>query len=182
MGIRALARKNGVHRRMVREALTSAWPKERKRMPPTRSRLDAFNPAIDQMLWADLDAPRKQVNELVEAADERIVKKTITRYGRVDLLCIDELGYLELDKRGTDLLFQILADREETAIAVASNESFGKVHMFARMCVRQHRNCTGPACSEFGEYGDALMPDSFAPSDELLSRSERGDLERVSRG
>jgi hypothetical protein len=32
------------------------------------------------------------VNELVEGADERILAKTITRYGRVDLLCIDELG------------------------------------------------------------------------------------------
>ncbi|WP_344496151.1 ATP-binding protein [Nonomuraea monospora] len=45
---------------------------------------------------------------------------------------MDELGYLELDKRGADLLFQVLADREETAsVAIASNESFGKAHMFA---------------------------------------------------
>jgi hypothetical protein len=29
------------------------------------------------------------VNELVEAADERQLAKTIARYGRVDLLCID---------------------------------------------------------------------------------------------
>ncbi len=31
----------------------------------------------------------KLVNELVEAADERQLAKTIARYGRVDLLCID---------------------------------------------------------------------------------------------
>ena len=30
--------------------------------------------------------------------------KTIARYGRVDLLCIDELGYMALDKRGAELL------------------------------------------------------------------------------
>jgi DNA replication protein DnaC len=36
----------------------------------------------------------KLVNELVEAADEKQLSKTIARYGRVDLLCIDELGYL----------------------------------------------------------------------------------------
>ncbi|WP_433476451.1 IS21-like element helper ATPase IstB [Spirillospora sp. CA-142024] len=66
------------------------------------------------------------VNELVEAADELVLNKTIARYGRVDLLCIDELGYLELDKRGADLLFQVLTDREETSsVAIASNESFG---------------------------------------------------------
>jgi hypothetical protein len=38
----------------------------------------------------------------------------------------EELGYMELDKRGADLLFQVLTDREETAsVAIASNESFG---------------------------------------------------------
>jgi hypothetical protein len=29
------------------------------------------------------------VNELVEAADEKTMTKTIVRYGRVDLLCVD---------------------------------------------------------------------------------------------
>jgi DNA replication protein DnaC len=68
----------------------------------------------------------KLVNELVEAADELQLNKTIARYGRVDLLCIDELGYMELDKRGADLLFQVLTEREEKAsVAIASNESFG---------------------------------------------------------
>ncbi len=47
------------------------------------------------------------VNELVEAADERTLSSTIARYGRVDLLCCDELGYLELDRRGAELLFQV---------------------------------------------------------------------------
>ncbi|MBB4786999.1 DNA replication protein DnaC [Streptomyces rapamycinicus] len=36
------------------------------------------------------------VNELVEAADDRQLGKTIARCGGVDLLEIDELGYLEL--------------------------------------------------------------------------------------
>jgi DNA replication protein DnaC len=36
----------------------------------------------------------KQVNELVEAADEKQLSRTIARYGRVDLLCLDELGYM----------------------------------------------------------------------------------------
>ncbi len=34
----------------------------------------------------------KLVNEVVEAADEKQLTKTIARYGPVDLLCIDELG------------------------------------------------------------------------------------------
>ncbi len=69
----------------------------------------------------------KLVNELVEAADDRQLTKTIARYGRVDLLCIDELGYMDLDRRGAELLFQVLTEREErNSVAIASNESFGE--------------------------------------------------------
>lgn len=65
------------------------------------------------------------VNELVEAADEKTLARTIARYGRVDLLMIDELGYMELDRRGAELLFQVLTEREEkNSVAIASNESF----------------------------------------------------------
>jgi DNA replication protein DnaC len=80
----------------------------------------------------------KLVNELVEAADEKILAKTIARYGRVDLLCIDELGYMELDKRGAELLFQVLTEREEKAsVAIASNEAFSgwtKTFTDPRLC------------------------------------------------
>ncbi|WP_324252369.1 IS21-like element helper ATPase IstB [Enemella evansiae] len=67
------------------------------------------------------------VNELVEAVDEMVLSKTIARYGRVDLLLIDELGYMALDKKGAELLFQVLTEREETnSIAIASNASFSE--------------------------------------------------------
>jgi len=67
------------------------------------------------------------VNELVEAADDKSLSRTIARYGRVDLLCLDELGYLELDRRGAELLFQVFTEREERAsIAVASNAAFSE--------------------------------------------------------
>ena len=67
------------------------------------------------------------VNELVEAADDKQLSKTIARYGRVDLLCLDELGYLELDRRGAELLFQVFTEREERAsIAIASNAAFSE--------------------------------------------------------
>lgn len=67
------------------------------------------------------------VNELVEAADEKILSRAIDRYGRFDLLLLDELGYLSLDTRGAELLFQVLTEREERAsVAVASNSPFGE--------------------------------------------------------
>ena len=78
------------------------------------------------------------VNEPVEAADEKQLARTIARYGRVDLLLLDELGYMELDKRGAELLFQVLTEREEkNSVAIASNESFSgwtKTFTDPRLC------------------------------------------------
>jgi DNA replication protein DnaC len=80
----------------------------------------------------------KLVNELVEAAGDKQLTKTIARYGRVDLLCSDELGYMELDRRGAELLFQVLTEREEkNSVAIASNESFSgwtKTFTDPRLC------------------------------------------------
>jgi len=67
------------------------------------------------------------VNELAEAADERRLSRIVARYGRLDLLCLDELGYVQLDARGSELLFQILTEREEKAsVALASNLPFSE--------------------------------------------------------
>ena len=67
------------------------------------------------------------VNELVEAADDRILSRVVARYGRLDLLCLDELGYVKIDPRGAELLFQIITEREERAsIAIATNLPFSE--------------------------------------------------------
>jgi transposase len=60
LSVRGLARKYQVSRRTVRSALSSAWPAPRKPLPPRPSKLDPFKPVIDDILRADLDAPRKQ--------------------------------------------------------------------------------------------------------------------------
>ena len=60
LGVRALARRHGVHRRVVREALASPAPPPRK-VPVRQSPvLDAVAELIEVMLREDLDAPRKQ--------------------------------------------------------------------------------------------------------------------------
>lgn len=95
------------------------------------------------------------VNELVEAADEKQLTKTINRYGRVDLLVIDELGYVELDRRGAELLFQVLTEREEkNAIAIASNQSFSA----------WTDTFTDPACAQRSSTDSPTTPPSSKPA------------------
>jgi len=68
----------------------------------------------------------------------RLVPHLATATAAADLLCIDELGYMELDRRGAELLFQVLTEREEkNSVAIASNESFGgwtKTFTDPRLC------------------------------------------------
>jgi DNA replication protein DnaC len=67
------------------------------------------------------------VNELAEAADNRQLSRVVARYGRLDLLLLDELGYVQLDPRGAELLFQIITEREERAsIAIGTNLPFSE--------------------------------------------------------
>jgi DNA replication protein DnaC len=67
------------------------------------------------------------VNELAEAADQRQLSRVVGRYGRLDLLLLDEPGYVQLDPRGAELLFQIITERQERAsIAIGTNLPFSE--------------------------------------------------------
>ena len=62
------------------------------------------------------------------------------------MLCIDQLGYMELERRAAELPFQVLTEREERAsVAIAFNESFSKARMCAATCARQRLSLTGSA-------------------------------------
>lgn len=96
--------------------------RDRKIPPPHRSR---HRGRAEKGYRVRYTLATRLVNELVQAADEKMLAKTIARYGRGALICIDELGYMELDRRGAELLSQVLTEQEEKkSIAVASNESF----------------------------------------------------------
>jgi hypothetical protein len=58
--VQGVARKLGVHRRMVREAIRSAVPVRRKKTERPRTKMVAAVAFIDGILEADRKAPRKQ--------------------------------------------------------------------------------------------------------------------------
>ncbi len=67
------------------------------------------------------------VNELLEARDAMDLSRVVGRYARVDLLILDELGYLPLGKTDAELLFQVLSERtERRALVLTTNLPFSE--------------------------------------------------------
>ena len=65
------------------------------------------------------------VNELIEAREERALQRILKRYARYDLLILDELGYIPFSKEGSELLFQVLAERHEKgSVMITTNLGF----------------------------------------------------------
>ena len=65
------------------------------------------------------------INEMVEARNDNQLSIYIRQFKKIDLLIIDELGYVTFDLDGAELLFQLLAARYETmSTIITSNLGF----------------------------------------------------------
>jgi DNA replication protein DnaC len=65
------------------------------------------------------------INTLTTAQINGTLEKKLRQYTTPQLLLLDELGYLPIDKRGADLLFQVVASRYESgSIVVSTNRAF----------------------------------------------------------
>jgi DNA replication protein DnaC len=65
------------------------------------------------------------INHLTTAQMNGLLGKALKSYVRPNVLLLDELGYLPIDKRGADLLFQVVAARYETgSIVLTTNRPF----------------------------------------------------------
>jgi DNA replication protein DnaC len=66
-------------------------------------------------------------NKLIEMQDHLYLNKFVEKLKKVDLLIIDELGYVSLSHQSTQLLFQVFSERyEKGSIMITSNLEFGE--------------------------------------------------------
>ena len=74
------------------------------------------------VLFADAIAV---VNDLTAAQQGGNLKRAIKKYLRPAALLLDEIGYLAIDQRGADLLFQVISQRyERGSIILTTNKPF----------------------------------------------------------
>lgn len=65
------------------------------------------------------------INELLEANQERKLQRLVQKYARYDLLILDELGYIPFSREGSEVLFQVLAERHERgSVMITTNLGF----------------------------------------------------------
>ncbi|MFA6815992.1 MAG: ATP-binding protein [Lentisphaeria bacterium] len=67
------------------------------------------------------------VNTLIEAATERKLEKTTRKYAKPQLLVVDELDYISIDRTGSEFLFQVFAKRYDShcaSIIITTNRAF----------------------------------------------------------
>jgi len=77
------------------------------------------------------------VNQLEEAQKQFALDRMLKRLDKLDLLIVDELGYLSFSRSGAELLFQVFADRyERRSLLITSNLAFsdwGQIFQGERM-------------------------------------------------
>jgi DNA replication protein DnaC len=60
----------------------------------------------------------EMLNDLNAAQGQKRLNRQLRRYTEVEVLILDEVGYLPIDKVGADMLFQVLAARYEKASTI----------------------------------------------------------------
>ena len=72
-----------------------------------------------------------RVSDLIEILKDKHKKETLNRFRatlkKLDILILDEVGYIPFDQVGSELLFNVLADAyERQSVVVTTNLNFGQ--------------------------------------------------------
>jgi len=80
-------------------------------------------------------------------------KRKLRLYSRVDLLCIDEVGYLAYDAGAADLLYEVIARRyEEGAMVLTTNRAFKEWNE-----VFPHATCIATMLDRLLHHADVIV-------------------------
>lgn len=79
------------------------------------------------------------VNQLVDANQKGQLAKLMNQIEKLDLLILDEMGYLPLGKEGAELLFQVISMcYEQKSIVITTNLQFGQWnHVFGNQILTE---------------------------------------------
>lgn len=67
------------------------------------------------------------VNELIQAKEEGRLGRLLKKLNKLDLLICDKWGYIPLDREGSQLLFQLIANcYEKRSVIITTNLEFSK--------------------------------------------------------
>ena len=62
------------------------------------------------------------ISELIEAQQQSQLGRALARWPRYERIALDEVGYVPLAEVGAELLFQVIAERAETATMIVTND------------------------------------------------------------
>jgi hypothetical protein len=111
---RAVALELGMSRRMVKRYVEGA---------PVALGVEAARQRRHVAFWRAADL----VRTLLEAREERAVGRLMRRLERVDLLVLDEVGFVPFDRAGGELLFNVLSARHSRrSVLLTTNLAFGE--------------------------------------------------------
>ncbi|MBI4338047.1 MAG: ATP-binding protein [Chloroflexi bacterium] len=94
------------------------------------------------------------INELVEAQEQHVLGKRMAQMQKLDLLILDEVGFVPFTPEGARLLFQIHADRYlRGSLLITTNLEFGRW-----MEVFGDERLTGALLDRLTHRGHVLSP------------------------
>ena len=114
------------------------------------------------------------VHEMMEARDERRLLNLQRQLSRLNLLIIDELGFVPLSRTGAELLFEVFSQHyERGSTMVTTNMPFRRVDRGLRLGA-PHRSAAGPAHPPRPHPGDERR--------ELQAPAQQGERRLASSG